>query len=90
MHALQSGMPNAYRNDEIFKKKLLNAIKDVDAYKLVYFKAAATIKGLISDLNSSLALDTIAMNPAALDTYFIDRKFRGQRDVTSLEMIHCA
>lgn len=37
MQELQSGLPASYRNDEIFRNKLLNAVKEVDACKLAYY-----------------------------------------------------
>lgn len=54
MHALQSGLPKACCNEEIFKNKRLNAVKDIGACKVAYFKPEDTVVGLISDLHSSL------------------------------------
>lgn len=79
MHSLQSSLPAAYANEERFKNKLLNAVKDVDACKLAYFKPAPTVEGLISDLHSSLAIDTPTKRPVGVDAHFVDRRYRGQR-----------
>ena len=82
MHALQSGLPSAYRNDEIFKNKLLNAVKDVESCRFAYFKPADTVEGLISDLHSSLAVEPSSKSSPAVDAHFIDRRFKGQRGRT--------
>ena len=79
MHALQSGLPSAYRNDEIFKNKLLNAVKDVESCRFAYFKPADTVEGLISDLHSSLAIEPSSITSPDVDAHFIDRRFKGQR-----------
>lgn len=79
MHALQSGLPNAYCNDEIFKNKLLNAVKDVEECRFAYFKPAETVEGLISDLHSSLAIQPTSSVSPALNANFIDRRYKGQR-----------
>lgn len=77
IHELQSGLNKAYRNGKIFQNKLLNAVKEVDACKLAYFKPAKLVEGLISDLHSSLATGTTSPSPA-LDAHFVNRKYRGQ------------
>lgn len=79
MHELQSGSSMTYRNDEIFRNKLLNVVKDVDACKLAYCKPADSAEELISDLHSLLTTESTPQNPA-VDAYFVDRKYRGQRE----------
>lgn len=79
MHTLQSCLPDAYDNDEIFRNKLLNALKDVETCKFAYFKLVETVEGLISDLHSSLAIETSTPPSAAVDAHLVDRKFRVQR-----------
>lgn len=79
MHSLQSGLPKAYCNEDIFMNKLLNAVKDVEACQLAYFKPTATVEGLISDLHSSLAIEPQPRQVPALDAHFVDRKYKGQR-----------
>lgn len=78
MHELQSGLSEAYRNDEIFRNKLLNAVKNVDASKLAYYKPADSFEGLVSDLYS-LAVETTPASPA-VDAHFLNRHYRGKSE----------
>lgn len=78
MRELQCGMFYAYCNDKIFENILLNAVKDVDACKLAYFKPADSIEELISDLLSSLAIEGTPSD-VAVHAHFVDRKYHGQR-----------
>lgn len=78
MHKLQSGPLNAYCNDDIFKNKLLNAVKDVDACTFTYFKPADTVKGLTSDFHSSLSIAPITTTSPVLDANFFDRRYKGK------------
>lgn len=90
MHALQSGLPGAYCNDEIFKNKLLNAVKDVEECRFAYFKPASTVEGLISDLHSSLAIEPSPQSSPALNAHFVDRRYKGQRGRGSnRSVLHC-
>lgn len=79
MYALQSALPDAHCNEETFKNMFINVMKDVEACKLAYFKATATVEGLISYLRSSLAIESTVKHAVALDAHLIDRKFRDQR-----------
>lgn len=58
---------------------MVNEIKDVEACGLTYFKPADTVEGLISDLHSSLPIETVSTNSPALDAYFVDQRYKRQR-----------
>lgn len=77
MHALQSGLPKTYCNDEIFNNILLNDVKHVEGCRVAYFKPAATVEGLISDLHSSLKIQPTTKQTSALDAHFVDRLYEG-------------
>lgn len=52
---IQASFPKKYRNDTILRNELLNAVRNVDAYRLAYHKPADTVQSVISDLLSSIA-----------------------------------
>lgn len=75
---IQSGLTKYYQNEVFLKKKLLDAVKDIEACKLAYYKPADEFEGVIYDLYSSLAAVPHTPKPF-LDAHFVDRKFRGDR-----------
>lgn len=75
---IQSGLTKDYQKEVFLKNKLLNAVKDINACKLAYYKPAEDLEGVIADLHSSLAAVPQAVTPV-LDANFVDRKFRGDR-----------
>lgn len=75
---IQSGLTKDYQKEVFLKNKLLNAVKDIEACKLAYYKPADDLEGVIADLHSSLAAMPHATKPV-LDAHFVDRKFRGDR-----------
>lgn len=85
MHPLHSGLPSTYCNDEVFKNKLLNAVKDVEASRLAFFKPAERVECLISDLHSSLAIEPTRQQSSSLDAHFATRCFKGQRSTLTFE-----
>lgn len=78
MHALHSWLPSACFNYGIFKNKFLNAVKDVEACLLAYFKPSETVEGIICDLHSSLAIKPAWREKPALDAHFVDRHYKGE------------
>lgn len=73
-HVLQSGPRNAYCNDEIFKNKVLSAANNMEPCEMAYLKPAKTVEVLVSDLHSSLAIESTAKHPVAVDANILDRK----------------
>lgn len=71
MHAQQYGLAIAYYNynDQIFKNKLLNALRDVDEAKFACFKPSLTIEGLISDLNLYQVSNQTAKSTPTIDIH---------------------
>lgn len=78
IHKLQSCLPTVYLNDEIFRNKLLNAVKDADACKLEYYNPANSVERLKSDLHSSLATETTP-ETTAVHAHFVNHKHREER-----------
>lgn len=75
MNAIQSGLTHPYRNDDIFKNKPLNTKKDIPASSLAFFKPAATVEVLMSDLHSSLPVSTTDTSDVAVSAHFVDLKY---------------
>lgn len=76
---IKVSIPLEYRNDTIMKKRLLKAVKDVDACKLAYQKPLDSLQGIMYDLHAYVA--TIHNNNIAITTaHFVDRQFRNSRD----------
>lgn len=71
---IQVCLPMEYRNDTIFKNKLLNAVKDVESCRLAYQKPAPSLQGIISDLHASIATASSA-NTLEPTAFYIDRKY---------------
>lgn len=54
LEEIQSGPTKDYQKEVFLINKLLNAVKDIKACKLAYYKPANDLKGAIAYLHSSL------------------------------------
>lgn len=75
---IQSGLTKEYHNEVILQNTLLNAVKDVDACKLAYFKPAPDLSGIIADLHASFGV-VLPRKEAIPQVFFFFRKFKGNR-----------
>ena len=89
---IQYNLPTVYYNDKIACNKLINVYRTNEACCFVCYKASNTLTGIISDLQSSIAIFEQSKPPNAYitdlpdpdpnpeldpDMYYIDRQYRG-------------
>lgn len=73
---IQAGLTKVYQKDAFLKNKLFNAVKEIEARKLAYYKRDSDMGAIIADLNSSLP-PMLEIPTPVLDAHLVDRKFRG-------------
>lgn len=75
---IQCCLPQQYRNDVIMRERLLNAVRDTPACGLAYKKPAPTVRGVVADLQASVATGVVVDQTNAPMASYVDRRRHDQ------------